>query len=222
MKKRKLCFDTPQENGGESLSFHKNTIFFSLVEKVTREVRLEIRRRLSCSETMSLCSDIPNKSYGWNIGGIRKGLTSREAISLVLYISEINEDWAILLREEINEMCYLKRYQGMWIKVHKLNKLYRLEHKVYRLLEEGYSENEIFGNYIKLGYYRLKKINLYDPNRGPIVYPIRKRGYNDHGSRQEDHRWLPKDVFLGPNPERKDFRHLVGKTKETLFDFLWG
>lgn len=222
MKEKETQFLTRERKRGESVKISEGNDFSSLVEKVTRELRLETKRRLSCSETMSLYSDIPERYLGQDLGGIRKNLKAREALSLVLLISEINPSYENLIRIEISEICYLKQYQGLWLKVQRLCELKELDHKVYFLLEKGFSPNEIFGNMIKPGVERLKKIKFFNPNRGIITYPIRKRGYKDHGSRRESHLWLPDRVHLGPNPKRLDFRNLLGNARRSLINFLWG
>jgi len=202
------------------LNTTENKVFYQRVDKATREFQRLAKKVLSSSETKSLYSNIPPERLSWNLGGL-KGLTAREAMGIALYLPLINKEWSTFLRLELEQLAYKYKYQGLWRKTHKLLRLYQLNEMIYFFIEEIASESELFGNYRKLALQRLKKINLYDPNRTPIVEAQRKRGYNDHGSRREDHKWLPKDIHLGANPIKEDYRESYGNKKKSLFSFLW-
>lgn len=220
MKTDQTDHSTQKKKRGETVRPLQGREFQIRVEKVTTEIRRATKKNLSCSETRSLCSDIPAKSYRWNLGGL-KGLSAREAIALLLYSNQIHNSYDTLIRIELERLCQYKKYQGLWMLVHKLLKLYYLDERVHVLLESHVSENEIFGNYLGAGLERLKKINLYDPLRGSIKKPQRKRGYNDHGSRREDSKWRETNYWSGPNPPKPDHSKLYQTKRKHFLNFLW-
>lgn len=202
-----------------SLNLKHSEVDFNSVRNVSKEFLKELER-ISFSESMSLYSHIPSEGKDFILTGL-KNLSSREGISLVLAVDEFHPEWTSIIRIELEKLCYLKKYQGLWRTCHRLLKLYRLDQKIYILFEEGYSSREIFGNFLKLAKYRIKKIGIYKTGKTKINFPQRKRGYNDHGSRKEDSQWLPKDIHFGPNPEREDYQESYGNKKKSWFNFLW-
>lgn len=61
------------------------------------------------------------------------------------------------------------------------------------LLETNlYHTRDFFGNILKEVPRVLDSLKILKEKPKKIVYPQRKRGYHDHGSRVLDHRWLPK------------------------------
>jgi hypothetical protein len=200
-------------------AIESGNVDFNSVRNSSKEFLKELER-ISFSETMSLYSHIPHDGNDFVITGL-KNLSSREAIGLVLAVDEFHPEWASLIRIELENLCYLKRYQGLWRTTHRLLKLYRLDQKIFILFEMGFSQRTLFGNILKLAKVRIKKIGIYKTMKTKVVYPQRKRGYNDHGSRKEDSKWLPKDIHLGANPVREDYRTRYKNKKKSFFNFLW-
>lgn len=75
------------------------------------------------------------------------------------------------------------------------------------VLFRHFSSQTIFGNLIPLCG-RISKTckvrKYYRHKRTRVRYPKRKRGYDDKGSLRPNHLWLPTDVHIGPNPEKKN------------------
>jgi len=179
----------------------------------------ELRRktlRISPSETMSLYSDNPEGELF--LGGLKR-LTSREALALVLCFDKEDPVWWYL-REKILDDCYRYKYKGNWRLVQKLLMI-NDDNLLLRRFLEDHSSQEIFGNLLVLANKRISKMQIHK-RYTPVKLPQRKRGYNDHGSRRDDSKWLPDRVHLGPNPKRQDLRNGVAKTlKEKVLRFLW-
>lgn len=195
--------------------------FNQTVTRISENIRKEIHNRISLSETMSLYSHLPEGLTNFVLVSPKK-VSARQALALALLVDEFHPERGILIKEHLNMLSFLFQYEGLWLKVHKLLKLNRMEHKVYELLENGFSSREIFGNLIDLGLQTAMQFSYQVEKEQKIVYPQRKRGYNDHGSRRDDSKWLPTDIHLGPNPEKKDFRKSVGNKLKGILNFLYG
>lgn len=114
------------------------------------------------------------------------------------------------------------QYQGDWELVHQLlRNRDNLERKVNILLEKGYTARTIFGMLHDKNLSRLKKINLYDPYRHKVVKPQRKRGYNDHGSRKEIHKWLPWNAYATTEAPKIDKEGELINVHPNYSTFMW-
>lgn len=174
------------------------------LKKLSKEVTRVAKNDLSFSETRSLCSHIPRGRQSWSVGGL-KNLSSREAIVLCLQLNEMHPDWAFAIWMEIFPLPKKYQYEGEWNIVHNLlRNRTSLERKINILLENGYTARKLFGMLHDKSLKRLNKIGLYDPYRHKINRPQRKRGYNDHGSRKEDHKWLPWNAYAVSDAPKKD------------------
>lgn len=207
--------------GGERMSFsYMLSEEKELIEKTKKQILRKITERISFSETMSIYSHLPLGKLSWRIGGLRN-LTSKEALGLALVVPFIPSELKFLLRIELQDLAYHKRYEGDWMLVQKLSEAESEELVLWKFLVlEERSSREIFGNLLPLATKRLEKIELYDPNyHRRINKPQRKRGYTDHGSRKDSHRWLPTDVHLGSNPKRPDLR--MNMSAKSFFRSIW-
>ena len=174
------------------------------IQRTSKELNKVTKKNLSFSETRSLCSNIPVRKASWSLGGLKK-LTSSEAIHLILHLPEMNKDWRFAVWMELTCLPKKYQYQGKWEIVHQLLRNYKsMETMVNTLLNNGYSENAIFGIVRDKTLSRLEKINIYDPYRHKVNKPQRKRGYNDHGSRKEDHKWLPWNAYAIEEQVKED------------------
>jgi len=61
---------------------------------------------------------------------------------------------------------------------------------VFLYLTQEFTSHEIFGNLIERGLFSLQNLKIRRKNPR-ILFPKRKRGYNDHGSLRSLDRWLP-------------------------------
>lgn len=213
MKIRKLI---EEEKGGECRMTQEINPITQRVERT----KLELQRyqlKFSPSEAKALYPDT-SREESFLIGGL-KNLSAREAMGLILVFPR-NSSLYLLILLEIAEKAYQSQYQGLWIKTQKLCELRSLDLQLYFLFETGFTENEIFGNLLKIGNQRLKRVRIFTPT-GPVVYPIRRRGYKDKGSRREESKWLPTEIWIGPNPPKRDRRNLIGNIRQTLTNFLY-
>jgi hypothetical protein len=60
---------------------------------------------------------------------------------------------------------------------------------------ERYTGNEIFGNILMNDLKDLKRSLKIKRKSVKVIKPQRRRGYNDHGSKRPDEKWLPKFDF---------------------------
>lgn len=165
------------------------------------------RNDLSLSETMSLYSHLPPRFYLHFDIYLSKKITSREAMSLALIVNHLDPLLKFQIILELEEKCFQHSYEGQWEKVNSLIQLSSDEDKFTYLLEiEEISTRELFGNYQKLVTKSLKNIIFNDRRKQKVKRPQRKRGYNDHGSRRPEHKWLPRKIQESANPDKKDMR----------------
>lgn len=191
------------------------------IQKITKEFQRVARRNLSLSETRSLCSHIPVSRMSWCLGGLKR-LSAKEAIVLCLQLTEMHRDWAFSIWMEIFPLPKKYQYEGDWEIVHQLlRNRTSLERKVNILLERGYTARSIFGMLHDKGLSRLSKIGLYDPYRHKVKRPQRKRGYNDHGSRRESHRWLPWNAYAISEKPKIDREHELMDVTPNFTSYLW-
>lgn len=191
------------------------------LKKLSKEVSKVVTRDLSLSETRSLCLHLPIRKMSWCLGGL-KNLSSREAIVLSLQLPYMHRDWAFAIWIELTALPKKYQYQGDWELVHQLlrNRTNK-EVQLNLLLENKYTARKLFGMLNDKALSRLKKINLYDPYRHKVTKPQRKRGYNDHGSRREDHKWLPWNAYAVSEVPKVDKENELIDIHPNLSRTLW-
>lgn len=151
---------------------------------------------------------------------------SREAISVLLAMVLIRPGWSSYyflesLAENIHNMARKYMFEGKWKVVGELLSQQDFfksgEYGFLRILGKYCSEQDFFGNILPLSYRMIKSwfrvSSDYSPYRDPIdakliqskpKRKIRRRGYNDKGSRRPDHKWLPGyDKFLEEEEEQR-------------------
>lgn len=167
----------------------------------------ETTKQLSLSETMSLCSHLPQKYYDHFDIFLSRKISSREALTLALVVNHLDPLLKYALILDLEELCYTYQYEGTWSKVNTMIQLSEDEDKLfYFLYIENISDRELFGNYVRQIDKALKNVVFKDRRRQKVKRPQRKRGYNDHGSRRPDVKWLPKKIQLSENPQKIDLK----------------
>jgi hypothetical protein len=191
-----------------------------LVDKVSIQFSREVNKRLSLSDPKSLCSDIPVEE-NYYLAGLKR-LDAFESLGLLLVLPILDPEVESLVRLELSIKCKKNCYQGKWMLVHKLLKVKFFKLMIYTLLEQGISTNEIFGNLLQRGIQRYQKLSIQILKPRKVKYPQRKRGYNDHGIRRDESKWLPTKVWKGPNPKKFDGQSQLGNSRKSLVNFLYG
>lgn len=220
MKNRNLDEQLYSDGGERMVPNYMLPIERELIDRTKKQILRKVTERISFSETRSLYSHLPIGKLSWRIGGL-KNLSAKEALGLALIVPFIPSEFKFLLRVELQDLAYHKRYEGDWIVVQKLSEAESVDLVLWKfLILEERNPREIFGNLLPQALERLSRIELYDPNyHRRINKPQRKRGYNDHGSRKDSHKWLPKDVHLGANPRRTDLRENM--SVRSFFRHIW-
>lgn len=191
------------------------------IKRTTKEVTRVVTRELSFSETRSLCLHIPVSKCSWSLGGLRN-LSSREAIVLCLQLPMMHRDWRFAIWMEVFNLPKKYQYEGDWNIVHSLlRNRDSLERMITILLENKFSNRKIFGLLNDKALNRLTKIGLFDPYRHKVKKPQRKRGYNDHGSRKELHKWLPWNAYAVPDQKKIDKENELLDIHPTFTNILW-
>jgi len=191
------------------------------IKKVAKEATRLTMRELSFSETRSLYSHIPVRKASWALGGLKK-LSSNEAIVLSLQLPNLHRDWRFAIWIEIINLPKKYQYQGNWNIVHQLlRNRDSLERQITILFSNNFSKRQIFGLLNDKGLSRLSKINIYDPYRHKITLPQRKRGYNDHGSRKEIHKWLPWNAYALPDQPKINKESELIDVHPNFTNYLW-
>lgn len=206
------------------MEFTSQTIFsmYDFVPK-GQEISLEGLVKKFSQET-SLYSDpdgLPNR-----LRLVVMPETSREAISVLLALVLIRPGWSSYyfiesVAENIHNMARKYMFEGKWKVVGELLSQQDFfsagEYGFLRILEKYYSEQDFFGNVLPQTYRMIdtwfRTSSDYRPYRKPsdekllLSKPrrrVRRRGYNDKGSRRPSHKWLPgKDLFLEEQEEQR-------------------
>jgi hypothetical protein len=107
------------------------------------------------------------------------------------------------------------RFQGKWSQVGEVlqqDLFTRGIHGILSLVIKNMTSNDFFGNFLYKVYQAVKLLKLrrmlvpYREYEGRerfrgLRHKIRRRGYNDKGSRRPDHKWLPGPDFTGVEKE---------------------
>lgn len=121
--------------------------------------------------------------------------------------------WRIWLDLDSMNFSWLNKKQKLEIQVLLCSQEFCSK---YLFLTTRYSGNEIFGNFLKNDMLDLLKVLKV---RRKVIRPpkrkVRRRGYQDHGSRRPDHKWLPRfDYSFSENQNEKELENL--KLQRTL------
>lgn len=134
----------------------------------------------------------------------------------------IEEEWRGLLKvmlwERIEKLAFVDQSVPLVLikNTKPANLLFILETNYF-----GRTPNEFFGRLAQLGLEERLSFRRWNGQQGTVVWPKRKRGYNDHGSSRPNHKWKPQfDWTL------TELHNELERMKETatvdLPDFLWG
>lgn len=103
-----------------------------------------------------------------------------------------------LLLEKIFYLGNRNNWEGRWEVFKTLESLndltYNLPDVLESLVENHFSEDDIFGNIVPRVVKYVQNMKLVKQRPKKVRYPQRKRGYSDKGSRREDHKWLPREI----------------------------
>lgn len=219
--KEETNFNTTNKKGKKVNMMNLTQDRLTEVSKYVKEITRITMRELSFSETRSLQSHIPVRQYSWSLGGL-KNLSSREAIVLCLQLTNFHKDWKYTVWFELVNLPKKYQYQGEWDLVHKLlRNRDSLERMVWILIGNGYTAREIFGMLNDKNLTRLRKLNLFDPNRHKVNRPQRKRGYNDHGSRKDSHKWLPWNAYAEQEQLKIDKEEELINVFPQFHNYMW-
>lgn len=199
---------------------------FNHDEVIRRVVLLTERpamRKLS-ADPISLYPDSPKLAaeYTWNIA-IDKRIQRDpdELLIRIVILAAVKPFWYELFLDYCGQQAYRYAYQGKWMFVHKLVKLQHIL-LILEYIENNLSSNEFFGNWInKMEQFAEKPDVRFIKMRKPNVRrPVRKRGYNDKGSKRASHEVHSAWKYTGPNPYRLDLRSSYSR-KQALTNFLY-
>jgi hypothetical protein len=183
---------------------------FSFTEKAKNELGL--------SETMSLYLHLPKRYIDNCDLLVSRKINAKEAISIALVVNQLDPFVKYSLILEIERLCYTYQYEGKWKICNTIIQLAEDVDKFYYFTEiEKISTRELFGNYLRILETAFSRINLRDRRKNKVKKPKRKRGYNDHGSRRPEHKWLPSEIWIGENPKRLDLRNINLKVNRETF-----
>lgn len=183
---------------------------FSFTERAKNELGL--------SETMSLYLHLPKGKIDNCDLLLSQKINAKEAISLALVVNHLDPFVKFSLILEIERLCYIHQYEGKWLICNTIIQLTEDAEKIYYFTEiEKISTRELFGNYLRTLEDSFNRIILRDRRRNKVKKPKRKRGYNDHGSRRPEHKWLPSEIWIGENPKRLDLRNINLKVNRETF-----
>ena len=149
-----------------------------------------------------------------------KRLKASEAVGLALLAIAKPTSGSFLLRDFLGQMAKRHQYRGSWMLVHKFLKLQSLFLVSDYILEKRL-QRSVFGNFLVAGLTSLSRLKLLKPSSTKPRKPIRKRGYDDHGSVRAPHKRRNCQVHSGPNPEPLDLSSMYQK-KLALVNWLYG
>ena len=147
-------------------------------------------------------------------------------IALAYLTGERDGFLRLFWREELARRAYHYQYQGKWEVVRQLVQLRLLTpYTVWCILLINFSIEDLFGNLLPLTgriANTARLVKLYKRNSQTVIYPKRKRGYDDKGTLRPPEKWLPFGPFGSiierepmepvPGPHR---RHCwLGKSKQ--------
>lgn len=151
--------------------------------------------------------------------------TPMEAIALLIAVTNLlparKEYIKYKLKEEMAARCFKNNYQGKWSIVQEFLELKNdYLWQQFELLQQHFSNQDIFGNIIQLTKKIVPTIRIIDyrPDRRPVRKPQRRRGYNDKGTLRFSHERHSAWTWTGENPVRVDRRDKVSAPSRPI---LW-
>lgn len=151
--------------------------------------------------------------------------SAQEAIACILALVCITPERGGFIREnllrELHRMAENYNYEGKWEIVRILSELQTLTpYVVMSVISEYFSKEDFYGNLSKLSLELIKRmevVDYYKYHEHKVKYPKRKRGYHDKGSLRSPEKWLPKDVWLGMNPEKESREKYVYRPRNPYY-----
>lgn len=122
-----------------------------------------------------------------------KSKKSEDLLSLLLLSWYIPEEIGILLRLEIMEKeKFFNEKDKIFFKIFLTSKKDSLD---LLFLTQRWHSRDLFGNFLVRGLKELENLQFKRRNSKILQKKIRKRGYQDHGSRRPDFKWLPSSDY---------------------------
>lgn len=155
------------------------------------------------SHEPSLCPDLSTEIF-CSTDYLRDARTCASVLLVLPLVNQGTRSFFRIksLRDHIQRMAENYRLEGDWKLVQEI-----LESTTSLSVRESWmpifkrvNENDWFGNWVpelRRALRALKSRKLYfsvENDKRPVKYPVRKRGYNDKGSRRPDHKWLPTRI----------------------------
>lgn len=125
----------------------------------------------------------------WYFSYPRKFEELRGLICVVWFLNEEILKWRILGDLLEKNYSWLNRKQQIEIHLLLSSKFHCVE---FLRRSKRFTSHELFGNILYTGCRQLRQLKIFQRQRGPIVRPLRKRGYDDKGSRRKPEDWLEK------------------------------
>lgn len=166
---------------------------------------------------------------------------AQECLALLLAVAWTRPGWSSNfsiqdILEHVYEMGKNQYFEGKWklvAAVLQQDFYTRGCNGILQIILKHVSEDDFFGNILPLAYSFVQnrlttKSYLQKQNRTrsrAVRRKIRRRGYNDKGSRRPDHRWLPgSDVFVSEEHEarKKNIFDLPGPPSRYWFSSIYG
>jgi len=196
----------------------KNLTHIQLSEEI--ESYLAFRLKLPNSLTATVVNS-PTLLDGddWNIVYPKKFEELRGFICVTWFLKEELLKWRILGDLLLKNFTWLNRKQQIEISLLLSSKKTCIE---FLRKSKRFTSHELFGNILFNGCLQMKKLKCFRRTRGPIVYPLRKRGYDDKGSLRKKEDWLERfdSSFTSEQNRREKIRTLQLKTINRLIKQL--
>lgn len=142
----------------------------------------------------------------------------KSILGLVILSWWISEEIGVILREDIRD----KRLKRFNLEDQFLIEAFLIgKNETIQVLNDTslWHSRDFYGNILYEGKRCLERLR-FRKNSTKVIYPKRKRGYDDHGSRVPDSKWLPKyDYSL---TELQNEIEAERKSQEDTLDFLKG
>jgi hypothetical protein len=157
--------------------------------------------------------------------GVRS-LDSKSCLSILLYLAfEGNlrgiggEYFITFLREKSKK----HNYSGTWRTIARLLRFVSDSEILIKIgLEDHFSTNDLYGNYLKFGKEQSLKVKIGIFDTTPVIYPQYKRGYKDKGSHRDISTHHGEEntgiVEVFDTEREKDYSR---NPKQALFNYLW-
>jgi hypothetical protein len=153
-------------------------------------IKVRIPKRIF--DLRKLILDNPNFLNTFENNIIFKSKESETILALLFLSWYLPEEIGVLLRLEIegkgnfNKRNNILKRIFIHSKENSLNFLY---------LSQGMHSREFFGNFLRKGLKELENLKFLRKKTKKIFKGDRKRGYQDHGSRRPDSKWLPSSDY---------------------------